>query len=63
MRTQTRGSFGGLGIEVTQEDGFIKVVTPMDDTPADKAGVEPGDLITHVDGEPLLGLTLAERST
>ncbi|WP_121094309.1 S41 family peptidase [Roseinatronobacter ekhonensis] len=60
MRTQTRGSFGGLGIEVTQEEGFIKVVTPMDDTPADMAGVEPGDLITHVDGEPLLGLTLAE---
>jgi len=60
MRTQTRGSFGGLGIEVTQEEGFIKVVTPMDDTPADLAGVEPGDLITHVDGEPLLGLTLAE---
>lgn len=60
MRTQTRGSFGGLGIEVTQEEGFIKVVTPMDDTPADLAGVEPGDLITHVDGEPLLGLTLSE---
>ena len=60
MRTQTRGSFGGLGIEVTQEEGFIKVVTPMDDTPADKAGVEPGDLITHVDGEPLLGLSLSE---
>ncbi len=60
MRTQTRGSFGGLGIEVTQEDGFIKVVTPMDGTPADIAGVEPGDLITHVDGESLLGLALAE---
>jgi len=60
MRTQTRGSFGGLGIEVTQEDGVIKVVTPMDDTPADKAGVEPGDLITHVDGQPLVGLPLAE---
>jgi len=60
MRTQTRGSFGGLGIEVTQEDGFIKVVTPMDGTPADKAGVEPGDLITHVDGESVLGLTLAQ---
>ncbi len=60
MRTQTRGSFGGLGIEVTQEDGFIKVVTPMDGTPADKAGVEPGDLITHVDGTPLMGLPLAE---
>ncbi len=60
MRTQTRGSFGGLGIEVTQEDGFIKVVTPMDGTPADKAGVEPGDLITHVDGESVLGLTLGQ---
>ncbi len=60
MRTQTRGSFGGLGIEVTQEDGFIKVVTPMDDTPADKAGVEPGDLITHVDGESVMGLTLSQ---
>ncbi|ATX65441.1 S41 family peptidase [Roseinatronobacter bogoriensis] len=60
MRTQTRGSFGGLGIEVTQEEGFIKVVTPMDGTPADVAGVEPGDLITHVDGESLMGLTLAQ---
>ncbi|TVP73465.1 MAG: S41 family peptidase [Rhodobacteraceae bacterium] len=60
MRTQTRGSFGGLGIEVTQEDGFIKVVTPMDGTPADKAGVEPGDTITHVDGESVLGLTLSQ---
>jgi carboxyl-terminal processing protease len=60
MRTQTRGSFGGLGIEVTQEDGFIKVITPMDGTPADKAGVEPGDLITHVDGEPLMGMALAD---
>ncbi|MFN4057041.1 MAG: S41 family peptidase [Roseinatronobacter sp.] len=60
MRTQTRGSFGGLGIEVTQEDGFIKVVTPMDGTPADKAGVEPGDIITHVDGEPMVGLSLSQ---
>ena len=60
MRTQTRGSFGGLGIEVTQEDGFIKVVTPMDGTPADKAGVEPGDIVTHVDGESVLGLTLSQ---
>ena len=58
MRTQTRGSFGGLGIEVTQEDGFVKVVTPMDGTPADAAGVEAGDFITHVDGESLLGLQL-----
>lgn len=58
MRTQTRGEFGGLGIEVTQEDGYVKVVTPMDGTPADQAGVEAGDFITHVDGESLLGLTL-----
>ncbi len=58
MRTQTRGSFGGLGIEVTQEDGFVKVVTPMDGTPADAAGVEAGDFITHVDGESLMGLQL-----
>lgn len=60
MRIQTRGAFGGLGIEVTQEDGFVKVVTPMDDTPADLAGMQPGDFITHVDGEGLLGLTLGE---
>ncbi|WP_112320469.1 S41 family peptidase [Oceanibium sediminis] len=60
MREQTRGEFGGLGIEVTQEDGFIKVVTPIDDTPAARAGVEPGDFITHVDDEPILGLTLSE---
>ena len=58
MRIQTRGAFGGLGIEVTQEDGFVKVITPIDETPAAKAGVEPGDFITHVDGEGLLGLTL-----
>jgi len=60
MRVQTRGSFGGLGIEVTQEEGFVKVVSPMDDTPADAAGVEAGDFITHVDGESVLGLTLDE---
>ncbi len=58
MQVQTRGEFGGLGIEVTQEDGFIKVVSPIDDTPADKAGIEAGDFITHVDAEPVLGLTL-----
>ncbi len=58
MRVQTRGEFGGLGIEVTQEDGFVKVVSPMDGTPADEAGVEAGDFITHVDGESVLGLTL-----
>ncbi|MEM6727595.1 MAG: S41 family peptidase [Pseudomonadota bacterium] len=58
MRIQTRGEFGGLGIEVTQEEGFVKVVAPMDGTPADDAGVEAGDFITHVNGEGLLGLTL-----
>lgn len=58
MQEQTRGEFGGLGIEVTQEDGYVKVVAPMDDTPADKAGIESGDFITHVDGESVLGLTL-----
>ena len=58
MQTQTRGSFGGLGIEVSQEEGMVKVVAPIDDTPAANAGVEPGDFITHVNGESLLGLTL-----
>ncbi len=60
MRVQTRGEFGGLGIEVTQEEGFVKVVSPIDDTPADAAGMEAGDFITHVDGESVLGLTLDE---
>ena len=58
MRVQTRGEFGGLGIEVTQEDGFVKVVSPIDGTPADEAGIEAGDFITHVDGESVLGLAL-----
>ncbi len=58
MRVQTRGEFGGLGIEVTQEEGFVKVVSPIDGTPADNAGMEAGDFITHVDGESVLGLTL-----
>ncbi|MFC0280462.1 S41 family peptidase [Falsigemmobacter intermedius] len=58
MSVQTRGEFGGLGIEVTQEEGFVKVVTPIDDTPADKAGILAGDFITHVDGESVLGLTM-----
>ena len=60
MRVQTRGEFGGLGIEVTQEEGFVKVVSPIDGTPADEAGVEAGDFITHVNGESVLGLTLDE---
>ncbi|MBA3326512.1 MAG: S41 family peptidase [Rhodobacteraceae bacterium] len=60
MQVQTRGEFGGLGIEVTQESGFVKVVTPMDDTPAARAGILPNDLITAVDGESVMGLTLNE---
>ena len=60
MQIDTKGSFGGLGIEVTQEEGFVKVVSPMDDTPAFRAGVEAGDYITHIDGEPILGLSLSE---
>jgi len=60
MQVQTRGEFGGLGIEVTMEDGLVKVVTPIDDTPAARAGVMAGDLITHLDGEAVLGLTLSE---
>lgn len=60
MRIQTKGEFGGLGIEVTMEDGLVKVVSPIDDTPAFKAGVKPGDFITHLDGKPIMGLTLAE---
>jgi carboxyl-terminal processing protease len=58
MQIQTRGEFGGLGIEVTMEDGLVKVVAPIDDTPAFKAGVMAGDVITHLDDEPVQGLTL-----
>ena len=58
MRVQTSGEFGGLGIEVTQEEGWVKVVSPMDGTPADAAGILAGDFITAVDGENVLGLTL-----
>lgn len=58
MNTQTRGEFGGLGIEVTQEQGFVKVISPMDGTPAAQAGIQAGDFITHVDGESVQGLTL-----
>jgi carboxyl-terminal processing protease len=60
MQVQTRGEFGGLGIEVTMENGLVKVVSPIDDTPAFRAGIEAGDLITHIDGEPVMGLTLGE---
>ena len=58
MRVQTKGEFGGLGIEVTMENGLVKVVSPIDDTPAYRAGIEAGDLITHLDSEPVMGLTL-----
>ena len=58
MQVQTKGEFGGLGIEVTQQEGFVKVISPMDGTPADKAGIKAGDYITHVNGESILGLTL-----
>lgn len=60
MQVQTRGEFGGLGIEVTMENGFVKVVSPIDDTPAYRAGVQAGDYITFLDGEPVLGLSLNE---
>ncbi len=60
MQVQTRGEFGGLGIEVTMENGVVKVVSPIDETPAAKAGLMPGDLIVSLDGEPVMGLTLQE---
>src|SRR5438105_7075384 len=58
LQVQTRGEFGGLGIEVTMEDGLIKVVAPIDETPAAKAGIMANDIITHLDDEPVQGLTL-----
>jgi carboxyl-terminal processing protease len=58
MQVQTRGEFGGLGIEVTMEDGLVKVVAPIDDTPAAKAGILANDIITHLEDEPVQGLTL-----
>jgi len=60
MQVQTRGEFGGLGIEVTMENGLVKVVSPIDDTPAARAGLKAGDFITHLDGEQVLGLSLQE---
>ena len=60
MQVQTRGEFGGLGIEVTMENGVVKVVAPIEDTPAARAGIMSGDLITHLDKEQILGLTLQE---
>ncbi|MBC7478474.1 MAG: S41 family peptidase [Pseudorhodobacter sp.] len=58
MQVQTKGEFGGLGIEVTQQDGYVKVVSPIDGTPADKAGMKTGDIITQVNGATVLGLTM-----
>lgn len=60
MQVQTKGEFGGLGIEVTMESGLVKVVSPIDDTPASKAGVQAGDYISHIDDKPVMGLTLSE---
>ena len=60
MQEQTRGSFGGLGIEVGQEDGLVKVISPMDGTHAAEAGIKPGDFISHVNGESLMGMSLDE---
>lgn len=60
MQVQTKGEFGGLGIEVAMENGLVKVVSPIDDTPAFRAGLQPGDFITHIDGEGVMGLTLNE---
>src|SRR5688572_21710019 len=53
MQVTTKGEFGGLGIEVTMENGFVKVVSPIDDTPASRAGIKPGDFITHIDQKPV----------
>ncbi len=58
MQVTTSGEYGGLGIEVTMEDGFVKIVTPMDDTPASRAGLEPGDLISAINGKPIIGLNM-----
>ena len=58
MQVNTRGEFGGLGIEVTQEGGYIKVISPIDDTPAMRAGVKAGDLITGLDGQTVQGMSL-----
>ena len=62
LKIGTRGEFGGLGIEVTMEDGFVKVITPIDDTPAFDAGVKPGDLIIEIDGSSVKGLSLNQGS-
>ena len=63
MQVDTRGEFGGLGIEVTMEDGLIKVVSPIDETPAAKAGIMANDIISHIDDEPVQGLALNQAVT
>ena len=60
MQLDTKGKFGGLGIEITMEEGFIKVVSPIDDTPAYKAGIQAGDYIIQINDTPVLGLTISE---
>jgi carboxyl-terminal processing protease len=60
MQVQTRGKFGGLGIEVTLDKGVVKVVSPIDDTPAAKAGIQSGDYITHINGKPIIGQSLRD---
>jgi len=63
MQVQTRGEYGGLGIEVTMEDGIVRVVSPIDDTPASRAGIQAGDFLTAIDGQSLIGLSLNEAVT
>jgi carboxyl-terminal processing protease len=63
MRIQTKGQFGGLGIEVTMEDGLVKVISPIDDTPAARAGIKPGDFIAAIDGTPIQGMALNDAIT
>jgi carboxyl-terminal processing protease len=60
MQVQTKGEFGGLGIEVTQDNGWIKVISPIDDTPASKAGIKSGDLITAINGKTVQGMALSD---
>src|SRR4051794_39012156 len=60
LQTETRGAFGGLGIEVTMEDGLVKVIAPIDDTPAARAGILANDIITQIDSEPVQGMTISQ---
>ncbi|MBS0273665.1 MAG: S41 family peptidase [Proteobacteria bacterium] len=62
MKIQTKGEFGGIGIEVTMEDGLVKVISPIDDTPAAKAGIKPGDYIAAINSTPVQGLTLSDAT-